>query len=223
MNYDDYYTKGYVVLENVFSSFEIESFKNEILNYTKIKGLKSHSITDFVNLDPELKTVINIKNNDKIHNALKMIFKSDDYRFCQHSDISINNTNSWHKDRLNGIYRQYEKYDIWNSSLEDKHEIVKVLLYLEDHTHDDEGLKIIDGSHLDREIHVSTYTQLKPKIGDVIIFDQRVTHRGTSCVTKERILVTFGFGKNNKFTDQFEKGTVSRQNDQNRHKRRINQ
>lgn len=31
-----------------------------------------------------------------------------------------------------------------------------------------------------------------------------------------RILVSFGFGKNNIFTDNFEKGTIQRQNDQNK-------
>ena len=34
-------------------------------------------------------------------------------------------------------------------------------------------------------------------------------------VPMERILVSFGFGKNNIFTDNFEKGTVARQNEQN--------
>ena len=34
-------------------------------------------------------------------------------------------------------------------------------------------------------------------------------------VKDPRILVSFGFGKNNIFTDNFEKGTVLRQNKQN--------
>ena len=34
-------------------------------------------------------------------------------------------------------------------------------------------------------------------------------------VPHTRILVSFGFGKNNIFTDNFEKGTIKRQNDQN--------
>ena len=48
-------------------------------------------------------------------------------------------------------------------------------------------------------------------------FDQRITHRGMNRQVKDsRILVSFGFGKNNLFTDNFEKGTVQRQNAQNK-------
>jgi hypothetical protein len=54
-------------------------------------------------------------------------------------------------------------------------------------------------------------------LGDVIIFDQRITHRGMEKqVSNPRILVSFGFGKNNIFTDNFEKGTIIRQNKQNK-------
>ena len=35
-------------------------------------------------------------------------------------------------------------------------------------------------------------------------------------VKQKRILVSFGFGKNNIFTDNFEKGTINRQNKQNK-------
>ena len=57
--------------------------------------------------------------------------------------------------------------------------------------------------------------QLRPCIGDVIIFDQRITHCGAhSHVNEPRILVSFGFGENNIFTDNFEMGTIKRQNDQ---------
>ena len=36
----------------------------------------------------------------------------------------------------------------------------------------------------------------------------------TEQCNQQRILVSFGFGKNNIFTDNFEKGTIQRQNDQ---------
>ena len=34
-------------------------------------------------------------------------------------------------------------------------------------------------------------------------------------IKEKRILVSFGFGKNNIFTENFEKGTMQRQNDHN--------
>jgi hypothetical protein len=59
---------------------------------------------------------------------------------------------------------------------------------------------------------------LKSNIGDVIIFDQRITHRGQEYQNNlnDRILISIGFGKNNIFTKEFEEGTIRRQYDQNR-------
>ena len=77
-------------------------------------------------------------------------------------------------------------------------------------------MKVVPGSHLTSKINPEGYIQLNPKIGDVIIFDQRITHRGMEKQVKyPRILVSFGFGKNNIFTDNFEKGTIIRQNKKN--------
>ena len=74
----------------------------------------------------------------------------------------------------------------------------------------------LPNSHLVKDINSNDSIYLHPKKGDVDIFDQRITHRGMNkqCNDK-RILVSFGFGKNNIFTDEFETGTIKRQNDQN--------
>ena len=112
---------------------------------------------------------------------------------------------------------KYETVNIWDDYICDKHEILKVLIYLEDHSRDNDVLKLVPKSHLKQDINPDGYIQLKPKLGDVVIFDQRITHRGMERqVRYPRILVSFGFGKNNIFTDNFEKGTIIRQNTQNK-------
>lgn len=136
--------------------------------------------------------------------------------FCRHNDIGINRVVGFHKDKLNNEYEEFETINIWNTHEGQKHEIVKVLIYLEDHSNDNSALKVIPGSHLKSNIEINNVKQLKPELGDVIIFDQRITHRGMEKKIKStRILVSFGFGKNNIFTDNFEKGTIVRQNKQN--------
>ena len=92
-------------------------------------------------------------------------------------------------------------------------------IYLDDHTNDNDGLTLVPGSHLRRKIATNDARTLHTGLGDVVIFDQRITHRGATSARRNRVLVTFGFGKNNIFTDQFEKGTRVRQEDQ---KRRVN-
>jgi len=211
---------GYCIIKNVFSKEDVDRFTNVVINYVKdnktIKRGGGITIPDFIKM-PQLKTIADIRNNKTINNVLDEIFNGNNYRFCSHNDIGINRIVGWHKDKLNGNYAKYETVDIWSKINGETHEIVKVLLYLEDHSNNNDALKVIPGSHLLRKIDTRIVKQLKPSIGDVIIFDQRITHRGMNKqVPHTRILVSFGFGKNNIFTDNFEKGTIKRQNDQNK-------
>lgn len=212
--------EGYLILKNVFTEEELTECQKEINNYIKNRKTFKHSggisIPDFIKRK-ELSKSAKLKENEKIHKTLKEIFDSDDYRFCSHNDIGINRIAGWHKDKLNGAVSKYETVNIWKEYNGEKHEIVKVLTYLESHGNNNDGLKLVPGSHLNPKKETEGWIQLNPETGDVIIFDQRITHRGMSRqVPYPRILVSFGFGKNNIFTDNFEKGTVVRQNSQNK-------
>lgn len=215
---------GYVIIPSLFSDNEISIFKEEVNTFLKnnknnlMKNASGISIPDFIKHN-EFKNTKNVITNEKLNNILKNIFDTDEngYRFCSHNDIGINRIVGWHKDKLNGAVSKYETVDIWGKHDEEKHEIVKVLTYLEDHSNDNDGLKIVPKSHLTKHINPNNFIQLKPKLGDTVIFDQRITHRGMiKQVFGQRILVSFGFGKNNIFTDNFEKGTVIRQFQQNK-------
>lgn len=220
MNYRSIIQKeGYFILKNVFTKKELKECQEEITNHIKhnntMKNAGGISIPDFIKRKNLSKTA-QLKDNEKIHTTLKDIFNGNDYRFCAHNDIGINRIVGWHKDKLNGAVSKYETVNIWQEYNGNNHEIVKVLIYLESHENNNEGLKLIPRSHSHSKINPTGWIQLNPEIGDVIIFDQRITHRGMSKqVNYPRILVSFGFGKNNIFTDNFEKGTIVRQNRQN--------
>lgn len=217
---NEYQKNGYIILKNIFNKNTIKKCQEEIIKYTQlnktIKNCEGITIPDFMSRKGFENTIL-LKENVKIHEALKIIFNGNNYRFCGHNDIGINRVVGWHKDKLNNIYSKFETINIWNTHEGQKHEIVKVLIYLEDHSNDNSGLKVIPGSHLNSNIKIENVKQLKPELGDVIIFDQRITHRGMDKqMDGTRILVSYGFGKNNIFTDNFEKGTIQRQNDQNK-------
>ena len=221
MSIKDKLTKeGFVIINNVYTKEQLGECSYEINNYIKknkiLKNSGGITIPDFIK-NNDLRQTSLLKDNENIHNALKEIYNGNNYRFCSHNDIGINRVVGWHKDKLNGEVSKYETVNIWSEHNGEKHEIVKVLIYLEDHNKNNDGLKVVPGSHLTSKINPEGYIQLNPKIGDVIIFDQRITHRGMEKQVKyPRILVSFGFGKNNIFTDNFEKGTVIRQNKQNK-------
>ena len=211
---------GYLVCKWIFDVKDIKSCREEILNYVdkSIRTIPSNgiSIVDFVgrNILPETSKLM---KNKKLQNLLKNIFGGDDYRFCSHNDIGINRTVGWHKDKLNNEYVKYETIPIWSTYEGEKHEIVKVLIYMQDHSDNDNALKIATGTHLNPAITGKNCTQTNPGLGDIIIFDQRIDHCGMlQQINTPRILVSFGFGKNNAFTDNFEEGTIARQNTQNK-------
>ena len=210
---------GYIIIKKLFTDEQLKNCQEEIIEFiNKKKTLKNSggiTIPDFIK-SCELKQTTLLKDNDELHKILKVIFNGDNYRFCSHNDIGINRVVGWHKDKLNGEVSKYETIDIWDEYDGEKHEIFKILIYLESHDNNNDGLKLVPKSHLTSEINSKGYIQLNPEIGDVIIFDQRITHRGMERqVRYPRILVSFGFGKNNIFTDNFEKGTIIRQNKQN--------
>lgn len=206
---------GYLIIQNVFTSKEIDEFKAEIINYTKkkYKNIHAKSIIDPANKHP-LPSIHKIINNNTINNVLMKIFDTTDYRFCGHNDIGIDRIVGWHKDKLNGIYSKYQRHDIWSSYQNEKHEILKVLVYLQNHKEKKDGLRIIPKSHLDRNITKNNSIHIDIEAGDILIFDQRITHRGPKNTGNTcRTLISVGFGKNNIFTDEFELGTQHRQKD----------
>jgi ectoine hydroxylase-related dioxygenase (phytanoyl-CoA dioxygenase family) len=210
--------EGYTVLKNIFTRNDIEIYRTEIENYIKnnktIKNAGGITIPDFIKKE-NFKSINDIIFNAKIREALTEIFEGEDYRFCGHNDIGVDRVVGWHKDKLNNEYAKFETVNIWEKHEGEEHEIVKVLIYLQEHELNDDGLQIIPKSH--KESRIVGKKHVKTGSGDVVIFDQRITHRGMEANTiKGRMLVSFGFGKNNIFTDNFEKGTIERQIAQNK-------
>ncbi len=210
---------GFVVVKGVFEPGRLRMCAAQLLDLRAneptafVEGSGS-SLVDFVGrgLVPRCAA---LRDDPRLQATLSHVFAGEAFRFCSHNDAGISLSVGWHKDRLNDDYRKYETVDIWSQHQGERHEIVKVLVYLQDHSDNDDGLKLVPGSHLSRDIDTKKWIQLRPALGDVVIFDQRITHRGMERPSPvPRVLVSFGFGKNNVFTDNFERGTRARQRDQ---------
>jgi len=216
--------KGYVIIKNFYTVADIIKMRKIILHNMKLKknmlilGDNSGSKPDFLK-DPSFKSLIPLLRLNDIHNIMKNIFNAP-FHLCFHNDIGLNRIVNWHKDTLNNQYKHYQKTNIWCQMNGEKHEIYKFLIYLQDHSFDNNGLCLIEGSHLEPTIKIDNnkLKYIHNKIGDIVIFDQRITHRGqqSNVGNIDRILVSLGFGKNNIFTKEFETGTIKRQNDQNK-------
>lgn len=216
--------KGYIIIKNFYKKEDIIIMRKIILHNMLIKknmmilGERSGSKPDFIR-DTHFTDLIPLLKLNDIHNVMKQIFQAP-FHLCFHNDIGLNRIVNWHKDTLNNQYKIYQKTNIWQDHDGEHHEIYKCLIYLQDHTFDNHGLCLIEGSHIEPFINTDNkrMKQIHTSPGDIIIFDQRLTHRGQidRDIKNDRLLVSLGFGKNNIFTKEFEEGTIKRQNDQNK-------
>ena len=237
INQTQFHEEGYTIAENVFPSEEIDAIRANVLRLRKSEGMHFQlpwfvpsmfdpgvTIPNFMQR-PNFQFMHHLVTSPSLITALRGIYRDRPFRYCSHNDIGIDRIVGWHKDRLNNQYRHYQQLPLWENS-NGTHMIVKTLIYLQDHTDDDDALLLVPGSYLDPidpnlDAAHRGAIRLHPKKGDVVIFEQRATHRGREYMLQDmfrsrspRILVSLGFGANNAFTDEFEAGTMKRQIDQ---------
>ena len=131
--------------------------------------------------DPFSKQLAEIIDNSCVRKVFQELTGPVGFRFCGHSDIGADRVVFWHKDKLNGSFKKYQKLSPWDVSQDgSQHQIYKLLIYLEDHTLDDNALQVIPASHLDQHVQLAgkRFLQLRPGLGDAIVIDQRITHTG---------------------------------------------
>ena len=219
----------------IFTQDEISLLRSKItnasLNFPMYNG---DSIPDPIAF-PEFAFLKDIIEDSRIVNNVKAAL-GPNIRFVGHNDIGFNRVVGWHKDRLNNQYNEYEKTPIWGPEAmlpNTGFGIVKVAIYFQDHSSNNHAMKVIPNSYKtpaptvirssSHYVRNQTILQLKPKIGEILIFEQRSTHRGqvrptnsetNSPLRNSRILLSIGYGRKNVFSDEFERGTVARQTDQ---------
>ena len=226
---------GYMVVDGVLPAATVDELRDRVLaartsGWWSLTCKPSHGVTmpDFV-ARPQLAFLRQLLEEPAVLSALASVFRGQRFRFCGHSDVGVDRLVPWHKDRLNGAYAKYQQLPIWRGTEADAadlaspsgvgHKILKAAFYLQSHEADDAGLTVVPGSHLAPTIATAGACQLHPRKGAVVLFDQRITHRGVpaqSGPAKGRVLVTLGFGRDNAHTREFEAGTVARQQDQSR-------
>ncbi|WP_421715461.1 hypothetical protein [Arcobacter arenosus] len=165
---------GYIILEKFFSSEEIDTFNNIAIEYFSDERNKffyhncGKVITNFFEYVPALRVVL----NKKLVEYLKGII--GDIKYIYHNDLSYNMFNNWHRDLSSDYIDGFEDEKIFNLA-----KIYKVGIYLQNHDLNEYGLSVVPGSH--KEFDEKLFKKpinIKSNKGDVIIFDQRLKHKG---------------------------------------------
>lgn len=212
--------KGYVIVKNVFSPEQINQIRNDIIIYFNngggFKNAGGRAKPDWIK-DPNCESLMWILDYAPLKNILTE-FIGENYEFLNHNDIHINRVVGYHKDRLSEAGQVYEKINPWENHNGETQQIYKVNIYLQDHTNDEHALKIKEGTHLTENDDPNAKTiSISPGLGDIVLFDQRLTHRGQeNHYSEPRILISLGYGIPNIFSQQFKIGTQARQDEQNR-------
>lgn len=213
---------GYSHVVGLLNRSEVEGLRSIAEGYCYGKVRKAlplsyggYSVPGFLDV-PEFNGARWLPEDPRLHTLLRAAFHGPDYRFASHNDVGCDFVGVWHKDILRGNVAQFQECDVWSrDDAGAEHEVFKVMFYLQDHEDDEEALKVIPGSHLDRRTPWERgYTALHPRMGDTVIFDQRLSHAGNTYYnpfSKGRLFMQVGFGRINRFTDEFERGTKQRQ------------
>jgi len=233
INTTQFHRDGYVIVDDVFPHELIDYWRQRILHLQSNESMQFKpwyvpsaadpgvTIPNFM-MRPSFSFLHDLASSPPVLRVLRAVFGGGRFRYCSLNDIGIDRIVGWHKDVLNDQYKKYQTLPLWQKNPpEGGHFIVKVNIYLQDHTDDEGGLVLVPGSHRSPGLSTDGSITLHPKKGSLVIFEQRMTHRGRHWTPSRllhnepsRILLSLSYGRYNTFTDEFERGTRQRQADQ---------
>jgi hypothetical protein len=218
---------GYTILRGVFSPDEIDRMRLVFLQQFqtaggfagRLKTIRSSVIPDAFNRDPRIAAFV---LRPRITEALQVLIGRP-VHYLHHSDIHMNWSGGWHRDSIDKpSYYDFVKTDIWAKDKWADYTVYKVAVYLQDHRFNTEGFHVVPTSHKVRSAERPEELPIRSGIGDVIIFDTRLVHRGVLSHELDgarsfldggnRMSIFSSYGAHNPMSVEFAEGTVWRQN-----------
>ena len=170
---------GFVVIPHVYTTEEIDKMRSISLNYFQngggFKNAGGHAKPDWIKED-NLSDLLNLFDMKKIETIVSH-HVGENVSFIGHNDLHLNRSVGWHKDQLNGEARRFQIHSPWETIEDQTMKIYKVNFYLQDHSKNNDGLTVRAGSHKYPELNRGIVKQVFPKSGDIVLSDQRITHK----------------------------------------------
>lgn len=234
---------GYTVLKNVYSEEEITFLRNSFIEYfnegggfivdtikTRMKRIRKNIYQklrgeDFISKVAKVKvdwfkesklSIYRDLTLKKLNAEILSTILNEKIIFAERNDFHINTNADWHKDVLNRGAKNFQKNSPWEPEGINQMKIYTAITYLQK-IPKDEGFMIKKGSHLKSD-YTSGENYIisdEVKLGDVILFDIRLTHRPVYSEKYNRLFFSTSYGVENKYLHQYIKGTLYRQRIQN--------
>lgn len=159
---------GWSLCKQVFEPAEVESIRAFALK------TKNHSGDILSN--PHLNKVLIDK---RVVSLAKEALASETVQYFGDSTVSIDSKqNGFHKDSR-------DRYKKESAEWHDPHySLIRIGIYLQDHSQHSGGLCLRDNSHLTQSLHNGKILNVKSEVGDVIIWKLTTTHSGNADVLK---------------------------------------
>ncbi|UXE61026.1 MAG: hypothetical protein KA717_37395 [Woronichinia naegeliana WA131] len=171
---------SFVILKNLLTEDEVTKLRKTLETYFSHHGVKMFGGISQPNAAVLIRELDWIFSHPKIIDALKNLLHNEKLMFTSHCDIHSGIVTGWHKDdgtssdKTNLGYFDCLTYDVEDC------QVYKVAIYLQDHVNNLAGLNVKPGSHKIASTEAGEEISLKTRVGDVIIFDVRLTHSGQS-------------------------------------------
>lgn len=179
---------GFVVIRDIIKKEYIFQSREVARNHLKKNGIYISLGKSQPNASVEIKELSNIFSNANILRLFNLIFDKKKYCYTNHADVHLNILSGWHKDSGED-YGGYFDGDYFNDT---ECEVYKVAIYLQDTRFTNDGLTVKAGSHKGiKDNYKNNIIKLNTMVGDIVIFDVRLSHKGRSEDTIEKVIRIF--------------------------------
>ncbi|CAE8717069.1 unnamed protein product [Polarella glacialis] len=227
---------GYVVLPNLLTEETVVQMRAGFQTWRAkhpdalLEEVLARTVPDILSY-PEIQEAFKpLLSSPSLDAALSAYFEGQPYRILRHSDVGVNRmVGHWHKDyAVLGHRRRTMKHqrnlgtrstDVWGPPADGSpYKILRLAIYLQDHRNG-RALSVIQASHLRNDSEMGSgeigHVALNPSLGDLIVWDMRLTHRGALRNTQDygtdRLLFTYSLAVDNSFTEEHEQESISRE------------
>ena len=228
---------GFTIIRDCFSEDQILEYKKTIVDYfiDDNGGLTNNLNKNYRDgteatrplalADKHFSPLYTLFEDNVLMKTLKYL-TDDKLKYGHQVDVHVDTVagKGWHRDSLNNSTGRvapnwkdlYAKTNFWDTVEDESYQMYRIAIYCQDHVENNDGLFVMANSHSHDPVNRSKVAELyaKTKIGDVIVFDARMMHRGGATNIKKgnyRTAIFFNMGRDNVFTDEHIKGAVARQ------------
>ena len=164
---------GFAVVRGVFPRDEIERARSIVRACLLRSGSRLGLGKTQPNASVALPELAGVFAHERIVTLVKSVLGEGNTVFTGHCDVHMNMLSGWHKDS-GEAFGGYFRGDCFVAA---DCRVYKIGIYLQDSDRRS-ALRVRPGSHRHADVHAGSVLQIDTRVGDIVIFDVRLSHAG---------------------------------------------